>query len=144
MAEQLTKPVLIGVLVFAASQYFLKIILEPIIAFRKCLAEISHVLLLNRAPILNGLSVGDSLGDSISELSARLRSSVYLIPYYRFWSLLTVFAFPLREHILLACRQLNLLSYNVRPSNRDERAILQENGNALKEIERLLRIEVSY
>ena len=34
----LTQPIVVGVIVFALSQYFLKLILEPIIQFRKLLS----------------------------------------------------------------------------------------------------------
>jgi len=104
--------ILAGVFVFVLSQYFLKLILEPIIEFRKILSDISHALLSNQKEILSG-ETNEALHDSIAELSARLRSSVYLIPFYPFLYEARVFGLPKEENILLACRKLNILSYGV-------------------------------
>jgi hypothetical protein len=140
----LTQPIVIGVIVFALSQYFLKLILEPIIQFRKLLSEISHTLLFYQKELLDGNFDDHSLHQEIAGLSARLRASVYLIPFYNFLFKLKIFGLPKRENILLACWKLNILSY---PRIKDiegsgEKA--QKNEKALEDISKLLPIETTF
>ena len=54
-------PVIVGVAVFAIPQYFLKLILEPVICFRKVLSDISHTLLFNQSIILSGTARDENL-----------------------------------------------------------------------------------
>lgn len=142
--KDLTFPIFVGVVVFAASQYFLKLILEPIIDFRKLLAEISHAVLLNQNSILEGGSDDNELQEKLSALSAKLRTFAYLIPFYNLWSNLRIFSLPKKGSILLACRELNWLSFGV--SKRDEEIprIIEENKDSLKKLSQLLCIETSY
>lgn len=142
--DNLIFPVLAGVFVFAFSQYFLKLILEPIIHFRKLLSDISHTLLLHQGLILSGEAKDEPLQRKIQELSALLRSSVYIILFYKFLWILRIFLLPKKENILLACRQLNQLSYGVNTNNKDASEIAQKNENILKEISKLLHIETTY
>jgi len=100
--------ILAGVFVFVLSQYFLKLILEPIIEFRKMLSDISNALLSYQEEILTG-ETNDKIHSTIAELSARLRSSAYLIPFYPFLYKIKIFGLPKKEDILLACRKLNIL-----------------------------------
>jgi hypothetical protein len=142
--KDLTLPIFIGVVVYAASQYFLKLILEPIIEFRKLLSEISHTLLLHQGIIYSGNADDEELHGKISALSAKLRSSVYLIPYYSLLNRLRIFDIPKKENILLACRQLNQLSYGVLNMGKEASRVANENEVSLKEISRLLNIETTY
>ena len=142
--KDLTIPIFVGVVVYAASQYFLKLILEPIIEFRKLLSEISHTVLLNQGIIFSGDSDDKDLQGQLSALSAKLRSSVYLIPYYTLLNRLKVFGIPKKENILLACRQLNQLSYGVLNMGKEVSRVVKENEASLKEISRLLDIETTY
>ncbi|MFA4820520.1 MAG: hypothetical protein WC613_06210 [Candidatus Aenigmatarchaeota archaeon] len=142
--ESLTQPIVAGVIVFALSQYFLKLILEPIIQFRKILSDISHTLLLHQEKIVSGKSDELEMHNKIAELSAQLRSSVYLIPFYTFLFKLKIFGLPKRENILFACRKLNSLSYplqypNEKPPDTEKRIL-----KTLKEISKLLPIETTY
>jgi hypothetical protein len=142
--KDLTLPIFVGVLVFAASQYFLKLILEPIINFRKLLSEISHAVLLNQISILKGGSVDNELQKSLAALSAQLRSYAYLIPFYSFWSKLYIFSLPKKENILLACRELNWLSFGASKRDEEISQIIEENNDALKRLSQLLNIETTY
>jgi hypothetical protein len=142
--KDLTFPIFIGVVVYAASQYFLKLILEPIIEFRKHLSEISHTVLLHQVVILSGDANDKELQGRLSALSAKLRSSVYLIPYYSLLNKLRIFGIPKKENILLACQQLNRLSFKVLKLEKDPSRVANENEASLKEISRLLNIETTY
>ncbi|MFZ3048500.1 MAG: hypothetical protein WA151_21510 [Desulfatirhabdiaceae bacterium] len=149
--NDLILPVIVGVLVFAISQYFLKLILEPILCFRKVLSEISNTLLFNQGIITCGTAENEILMRKIHELSASLRSSVYMIPFYNFLYKARIFGLPKRENILLSCRKLNVLSYGVNVSKNGEgkclvhpSEIAQKNENILIEIAQLLPIETTY
>ena len=136
--------VLVGLSIFVLSQYFLKIILEPIIQFRKTLSDISHTLLFYQDKILLGNSNDLEMHKEIAILSAQLRSSVYLIPFYSCLFKVKVFGLPKRENILLACRKLNILSYPLQypdeePTDTEERIL-----KTLKDISKLLPIETTY
>ena len=144
-------PVIVGVLVFAISQYFLKLILEPVIYFRKVLSDISHTLLYHQSIITSGTAVDENLMRKIQELSALLRSSVYMIPFYPILFKLRIFGLPKRENILLACRKLNVLSYGVKVQKNQEgqnlespSIIAQKNEKILIDISGLLPIETTY
>ena len=142
--NNLTQPIVVGVIVFAASQYILKLILEPIVQLRKLLSEISHTLLFNQAEVVAGNTKNEELHKAISILSAKLRSSVYLIPFYSLLNKLQIFGLPKKENILLACRELNRLSYGVLGLGKDASIQAQENDDALDKISKLLNIETSY
>jgi len=149
--NSLILPVIVGVAVFAISQYFLKLILEPIICFRKVLSDISHTLLFNQGIILSGTARDKNLMRKIHEHSALLRSSVYMIPFYNFLFKLWVFGLPKKEHILLACRKQNSLSFGVHVQ-KDQKGqdlessseIAQKNEKHLFDIAKLLPIETTY
>ena len=141
---KLTLPIVAGVFVFALSQYFLKLILEPIVQIRKILSDISHTLLLYQPKILGGKSDDLEMHNRIAELSAQLRSSVYSIPFYTFLSKSHIFGLPKRENILLACRQLNSLSYPLQYPDEESLDTEKRVSGTLKEISRLLPIETTY
>ena len=102
---ELIKAVLAGVLVFIVSQYFLKLILEPISNFKKLLSDISNTLLINQCNIANAITSNKELPGKISELSAQLRSTIYLIPLYSILSAIKIFGLPKRDNILEACHE---------------------------------------
>lgn len=142
--KDLTLPIVVGVMVFAFSQYFLKLILEPIIEFRKLLSEISHTLLFHQGTILSGDSDDKELHANISALSAKLRASAYLIPFYTWLNRLYIFGLPKKENILLACRELNILSYGVLKFGDETSKVAKRNENSLEKISSLLKIETTY
>lgn len=142
--ENLTQPIVVGVIVFALSQYFLKLILEPIIQCRKILSDISHTLLFHQEKIVSGKSDDLGMHNKIVELSAQLRSSVYLIPFYSFLSTLKIFSLPKRENILFACRKLNSLSYPLQYPNEETLDTEKRIIKILNEISELLPIETTY
>jgi len=147
----LTLPVIVGVTVFAISQYFLKLVLEPVICFRKVLSDISHTLLFHQSIITSGTAENENLMRKIQELSASLRSSVYMIPFYNLLFKLWVFGLPKKENTLSACRKLNELSYGVKVQKNkegqnfsDPSEIAQKNEKILLDISKLLPIETTF
>ncbi|MBW1795900.1 MAG: hypothetical protein JRJ38_16005 [Deltaproteobacteria bacterium] len=140
----LTQPIVVGVIVFALSQYFLKLILEPIIQFRKLLSEISHTLLYHQQELLSNNAEDLKLYKEIAGLSAKLRSSVYMIPFYNFLVKLRIFGLPKRDNILLSCRKLNILSYPLLEGVEELREKSQKNEKILKDLSKLLPIETTF
>jgi hypothetical protein len=135
--------IIAGVFVFCLSQYFLKLILEPIIEFRKILSDISHILLINQSEILNG-NTREDLHESIAKLSAKLRSCTHLIPFHNVLYKAKIFGLPKKENILLGCRELNILSYCYFNSSNDASEKATKNENTLKKISQLLSIETTF
>ena len=142
--DNLTQAIVAGVIVFALSQYFLKIILEPCLQCRKILSDISHTLLFYQPEILSGNSSDLDMHKKIADLSAQLRSVVYLIPFYTFLSVVKVFGLPKRENILLACRKLNTLSYPLQCPDENPRDTEKRFLKTLKDISKFLHIETTY
>jgi len=136
--------VLIGVAVFILSQYFLKLVLEPAIYFRKVLSDISYALLYNQAKIANAVTDDKELPFKISELSAKLRSAASLIPGYSFWSFIKIFGLPEKGNILKACHEMNLLSFGARALGKDPGDQASRNDESLKRVAELLHIETTY
>ena len=141
---ELINAVLIGVAIFILSQYFLKLVLEPAINFRKVLSDISFALLYNQAKIANAVTDDKELPFKISELSAQLRSTASLIPAYSFWSFIKIFGLPKKENILITCHELNLLSVGVKDLGKDQDDQALKNDKHLKRIGELLNIETTY
>ena len=141
----MTEAVVVGVLVVVLSQYFLKLILEPIINFRRVLSDISHALLSNQEIIGNAGGDDKELTRKIHELSARLRSTVYLVPFYSFWCAIRVFALPKRQDIVEASHELIKLGYGVKPiGTRTQSEQAARNENSLSRLTELLRIDTKY
>jgi len=134
--------ILAGVLVFAGSQFILKLILEPLVEFRKVLSEISHTMLFNQPAIFSCMEKNDKLSETISLLSAKLRSTTYLIPRYQIMGKLPFF--KLKEDIKKACFKMNQLSHNVRDPGEDPGNVVAQNKQILEELDKLLKIETTY
>ena len=142
--NNLTIAIIGGVVVFAISQYLLKFIFEPILEFKKTLSEISHVLLLNQAKIMNGGPADKNLKAHIHALSAKLRSFSKVIPFYNFLQKIIIFGLPMEEKILVASHGLNLIGYGVIDTGVPQEKKASQNLKALDEIRTLLNIETTY
>ena len=142
--DNLSIAVITGVVVFSLSQYLLRFIFEPILDFRKTLSEISHVLLLNQASITSGSANDEQLKNTIHALSAKLRSSTKVIPFYWFLQKIIIFGIPTKENILSASHQLNTIGYGVIDMGMPIPKKVEQNIKALEEIRRLLNIETTY
>lgn len=134
-----------GVAVFAASQYVLKLILEPLVELRKTIVGVSNALLYHQAAITNA-HPKEEIATSIRKLSADLRSNASLIPCYRFLHLLGIFKLPKKDNLLKACHELNLLSYRMDPAieNDEETGRAIKNKRSIDEIGEMLNIETTY
>jgi len=137
--------ILTGVFVFILSQYFLKLILEPISEFKKLRFEISFFILSNQLTI-RGQNGGDfrEIKSEIWKLSAKLRATSSLIPHHDFLNKCNIFDLPGKTEILLACRKLNVIGSNLTDILLAEGETAEANGKLLRDVSRLLNIETHY
>ena len=135
---------LIGIsAIFTAVFLVMKLILEPIIEFRKTLADISNVLLKYQKEILNG-KTNEEIHTAIAELATKLRSSAYLILFYSIFYRIKIFGLPKKENILLVCRKLNILSYGYIEEVETISEYKKKGKKILKDISKLLLIETTF
>ena len=140
--------IVVGVIVFAASQYVLKLILEPITSFRRTLSDISSTILFHQARITNARP-DDAISQELKRLSASLRAGMNEIRFYGFLSELRIFGIPPRARIREACRELNLVSHAMSPVSREiepskNKDWPSENTRAIYRIGELLGVSTSY
>src|SRR5438477_8878408 len=101
-----------ALVIFVASQYFLKLVLEPISRVRRTLADVSSTALFHQAKITNG-HADEAVGTRFHELSARLRADVFEVRFYS--QVAKICGVPSRLNIEVACRELNWLSTGMTP-----------------------------
>ena len=109
-------PTLIGVVVFLIGQYILKMVIEPIQAFRAALARLSNTILRHQAKITNA-AVDDEVSGKISDHSAEIVSAAAMIMFYRTARLF--FRLPKKNGVALAARSLNHIAYSLNSSARE-------------------------
>lgn len=109
-------PTLIGVAVFILGQYALKMVIEPVQAFRATLARLSNTILRHQGKITNA-AVDDELSGKISDHSAEIISTAATIMFYRAARL--IFRLPNKAGIILAARSLNHIAYSLNVSTRE-------------------------
>ena len=109
-------PTLIGVVVFLLGQYTLKMVIEPVQAFRAALARLSNTILRYQAKITNA-AVDDELSGKISDHSAEIISAAATIMFYRTARLL--FRLPKKAGVTAAARSLNHIAYSLNVNARE-------------------------
>lgn len=132
---------LVAVLVFAASQYLLKLVLEPIQQHRRVVGCIASYLLRNQAKITNA-TPDSAISQEAKRLAADLWSSASVIFGYEFVRLLGIFSLQPRSALLNASRELNGIAAQLDPDNpkRDAAACT----SAVRQISNLLDVPTSY
>lgn len=142
--NQLSVAIIGGVIVYVASQYIQRFILEPLIEYKKTTAEISHIILLNQAKILNGGPDEQKLKDDLHTLSARLRPFTKLIPFYEVLRKVKIFGLPTKDDILSASHCLNIIGYAVIDNGMPKEKSIFQSAKAVNELSVLLDIETTY
>ena len=102
--------VISGFLIFVLGQFFLKLVLEPIVAFKESLGLLSAFCLKNREKISNAnasLEHQEELRLLISTILAKKESTLF---YVKLAFLLNL---PDEDSILKACQKLNLVTYEM-------------------------------
>src|SRR5713101_6424030 len=135
--------VLIGVSVFVISQYFLKLVLEPITRVRRAKADVASTVLFRQRKISNATHDLET-SDELRRASSQLRASVSEVCCYSFWSRLGLFGIPTRSDARNACRCLNLMAGNADEGCKERGSLVEMNSRALDELGKFLRIETRY
>ncbi len=110
MKDSILLTILVGVCVFVICQFILKLVLDPVVEFKKFLGKISHLFLTYQASITNA-NGSLEIQNEIRMLSASLLSLKEAIPCYSFMS--RVLRLPSANEIAEACGALNLISYSI-------------------------------
>ena len=135
--------VLVGVSVFVVSQYFLKLVLEPITRVRRAIADVCSTVLFRQAKITNATHHLET-SDELRRASSQLRASISEVRCYSFLSRLSVFGIPARSDARNACRWLNLMAGNANDGSKERSRLVDMNREALEKLAKALRIDTTY
>lgn len=114
---QLFLTILVAVFVFTASQYILKMIIEPIQEQRQNIGRTASFLLRN-LNVITGRGHRDAdLAAEAKTLAAELWSTTYSIFLYRHLQRVPIFGLPKDAQILEASHCLNWLSSQLDPNS---------------------------
>ena len=106
--------ILAGVSIFVLGQFFLKLVLEPIVEFKKSLGELSAFFLREQSNITNAYCTVE-IENELQRLSSTILANKQAIPFYKVFSKLR--CLPSLENLDSACRSLNLISNYISPNN---------------------------
>jgi len=144
-------PTLIGVIIFVLGQYMLKMVIEPVQAFRASLGRLSNTILRYQGKITNA-SVDDELSGRLYDHAADIVSTSSTIMFYRLAR--RIFGLPTKDGIIKAAQSLNGIAHSLYSAARqfeDSPAFMAAKPDhagqvykALRIIEEELRIRTSY
>ncbi|QBQ55775.1 hypothetical protein [Nitrosococcus wardiae] len=130
-----------GVSVFVLGQFVLKLVFEPIVAFKEVQGELSHLFLFHQAKITNAYRT-QVLHDEVRRISAQILAKKEA---YRLLSQL--FGLPREQTVIDACRALNRIARLLMEGSSDTGQKVdrpKEICQAMTEVEQKLRVRVSY
>ena len=104
MSDSISSTVMAGVGVFVASQFILKLVLEPIISFKESLGSLSAFGLLHHSKIVNG-NANSELQHDLKIIISTLLTKKEAIPLYCIVGFFL--RFPTGKKLLEGCRMLN-------------------------------------
>ncbi len=130
--------IITGVVVFVISQYFLKIIIDPIVSLKKTLGKISALFLREQRKITSASATVD-IQEKIWALTASLMAKSTTIPFYKRISFFI--NLPSEKSINNACESLNWIAYNIVKS---ENADFAKISKHMKKIASELNIKIEY
>ncbi len=102
--------ILSGVTIFVIGQFILKLILDPIVAFKTALGELSAFFLREQAKITNATAT-EEIQLEIQRLTSSILSHRHTIPFYRFFAFFL--RLPYNKRLIEGCHALNSISYHV-------------------------------
>lgn len=139
--ESIFYTILSGVLVFIVSQYFLKLVLEPIISFRESLGRLSAFCLRYNSKITNG-HADNTLHDELRNVVSSILAKQNAIMFYDFTRIL--FCGPSKQDTLKGCKCLNFVGYEMNKDiDKNSKDCIQISKN-LKQAENLLKLRLNY
>ena len=135
--------ILAGVSVFVISQYFLRLVLDPITRVRRAVADVSSTVLFRQARISNATHDND-VAEELRRVSSQLHGSISEVRGYPFWFVLALFGIPSKSDARNGCRCLNLMAGNASSPDKDRHQLVEWNAKALDDLARFLNIETRY
>lgn len=132
--------ILVGVTVFVLGQFIVKLILDPIVAYKESLGLISAFFLKNLAQITN-IQADQELQSELRALISTLLSKKEAIPQYQ--KISKFLGLPKEDDLINGCHSLNQIAYEmVKETSRGNSSIniLME----LPKVGKLLRIRLNY
>ena len=135
--------VIVGVGVFIISQYFLKLVLDPISRVRRTVADVSSTVLFRQRKISNA-SHDPEVAEDLRRVSSQLRGNISEVRCYDLWSRLALFGIPARSDARNGCRCLNQMAGNANDQNTERQRLVDANAKALDDLARFLSIETRY
>ena len=146
MQDSLALTIFAGVAVFVISQFFMRFILDPAVALKEVLGEMSHFFLLHQAEITNAYG-SNELNEGLKKISAQILAKKEAIPSYNIFSWLL--GLPKEEIFIEVAKELNKISHqlkqnipNVRGSSGLGSPVII--GISMKKIQKQTGIRVSY
>ncbi len=118
MQDSLALTIFAGVAVFVVSQFFMKFVLDPAVALKEVLGEMSHFFLLHQAKITNAHGSSE-LYEGAKKLSAQILAKKEAIPCYKVFG--RVLGLPKEASLIIAAKELNLISYHLLQNTPDVR-----------------------
>jgi len=135
-----------GVLVLVASQLALRLVVDPVVAFKEKLGEVSHYFLSHQAAITNA-SESEELSTEAKKLSAELLAKREAVTRYGLFA--CILRLPNAAEVTRACGELNNISHllrvqseSARTNNKSDRSA-QIHGS-MKTIESTLKVRVAF
>ena len=143
--------VLGGVLIFVVGQILLKLVIEPAQELKKSLGAVSNILLLHQAQLINA-AFNREIAFEIKSKSVEILSKSSVVLGYRL--IRKILGLPSKSNILLACRELNHVSYGMREEskayedssayNAKKTDFAMENTKAIIKVGKLLELHTTY
>jgi hypothetical protein len=134
--------ILAGVSIFVLGQFFLKLVLEPIVDFKRSLGELSAFFLREQSKITNAHCTVE-IENELKRLSSTLLANKQAVPFYNFFSMLR--CLPLPENLNSACGSLNLISYYISPNNPgDEVNVCSEIHSEMSNVATKINVQIRY
>ena len=144
MKNSLLITITAGVSVFVLGQFFLKLVLDPIVSFKNTLGEVSALFLREQAKITNARA-SIKTQEEIKNLSSSILAHRQAIPFYKI--IRVFFGLPSDDAIISSCRSLNWIGSSFidgAPRIPPRQDIPIEIYKEMKNINKNLNIRVTY
>ena len=136
--------IIAGITIFVASQFILKLILEPIVGLKEILGEVSALFLREQSGFINN-NVNKDVQSEVIRLSSMILAKKQAILLYGVFS--RILGMPSESNIIKGCHSLNLISYLVIKEHSDavqKKSHTWEIYEEMKLVSKHLKIKIIY
>ena len=141
MKDSVFFTILAGVTVFVSGQFILKLILEPLVAFRRELGKLSAHLLKELNVVVHG-DASHEVTDELRKLTSSVLSASYAVPLYPFFAF--ILCLPSKNNLLKGARSLNVIIADLYSQQSAQKETTTKRFQRLKDLEKNLKIKVTY